>query len=149
MSGGTLSLGPVAVHDDYRGEQLVDRLGIQIVRAEPGLVIGTMPVVGNRQPFGVLHGGANAVFAETLGSLAAYMAAGPGGNAVGLDLSCSHHRWVSRGVLTGTARALHEHQAVGTYEIAIEDERERRVCTALLTCSIRRAPAAHTPWRQP
>lgn len=149
MSTETTGLGPVPVHSDYRTEQLVDRLGIQIVRAEPGLVVGTMPVDGNRQPFGVLHGGANAVLAETLGSLAAYMAAGPGGNAVGVDLSCSHHRWVSHGVLTGTARALHEHRTVGTYEIAIEDEQQRRVCTALLTCTIRRAATAHIAWRKP
>lgn len=149
MSAPTAALGPVTVNDDYRTEQLVDRLGIRIVRAEPGLVVGTMPVDGNRQPYGVLHGGANAALAETLGSLAAYMAAGPGGNAVGVDLSCSHHRWVSHGVLTGTARALHEHKTVGTYEIAITDEHGRRVCTAMLTCTIRRAATTHDAWRQP
>ncbi|MFJ2580434.1 hotdog fold thioesterase [Kitasatospora aureofaciens] len=113
-------------------------MGIEIRRCEPGLVTGTMPVTGNRQPTGILHGGANAVFAETLGSLAALMYAGPDGNAVGLDLSCTHHRWVSSGTLTGECRPLYERESVASYQIAITDGSGQRTCTALLTCVIRR-----------
>ncbi|MEW2513865.1 hotdog fold thioesterase [Streptomyces sp. NPDC046870] len=133
-----MMLGPVRVDGAYEGEQLTRRMGIEIVTCEPGLVVGTMPVSGNRQPLGILHGGANAVLAETLGSVAAFLYAGPGGNAVGVDLSCTHHRWVSSGTLTGTCRPLDERQAMASYEIAITDARGNRTCTARLTCVIRR-----------
>jgi 1,4-dihydroxy-2-naphthoyl-CoA hydrolase len=139
-------LGPMSVNGDYAHEQLTRRLEIEIVTCEPGLVIGTMPVAGNRQPIGILHGGANAAFAETLGSVAAFLYAGPGGNAVGIDLSCVHHRWVSSGTLHGTATPLAERMSMATYEISIRDELDQRVCTARLTCAIRRPrPRGRTP----
>lgn len=84
------------------GEQLALKLGIEVVRWEPDLIVATMPVAGNRQPMGLLHGGANAVLAETLGSLAAAAHAGPGASVVGLELSCTHHRAVTSGRVTGT-----------------------------------------------
>ncbi|WP_425454884.1 PaaI family thioesterase [Actinokineospora cianjurensis] len=122
----------------HQAEQLIAKLGIRVVECAPGRVVGTMPVSGNRQPVGIMHGGANAAFAETLGSLAAWAHAGTGGRAVGLDLSCTHHRWVSSGLVTGTATALHEGRATATYEIVIVDDRGRRTCTARLTCAIGR-----------
>lgn len=129
---------PLAVTPAYKDEQLVAKLGIEIVTCRPGLVIGTMPVPGNRQPVGILHGGANAVLAETLGSIGAWLhAGGTGGQAVGVDLSCTHHRWVTTGLVTGVATPLHEGQASATYDIAISDERGQRTCTARLTCAIR------------
>ncbi|MER7574334.1 hotdog fold thioesterase [Streptomyces sp. NPDC126514] len=134
MSGTTL--GPWAVTPEFSHQQLVPKLGIQLVRCEPGLVIGTMPVDGNRQPVGIMHGGANAVLAETLGSLAAFLHTGPGGHAVGLDLSCTHHRWVAGGTVTGECRPLHEGRTSATYEIVITDSSGRRTCTARLTCAI-------------
>ncbi|WP_328718777.1 hotdog fold thioesterase [Streptomyces sp. NBC_00247] len=134
------------VNGDYVHEQLTQRLGIDIVTCVPGLVMGTMPVAGNRQPIGILHGGANAAFAETLGSVAAFLYAGPGGNAVGIDLSCVHHRWVSSGTLRGTATPLAERRSMATYDISIRDELDQRVCTARLTCAIRRPrPRGRTP----
>lgn len=132
------TLGPVRIEPGYQAEQLVSRLGIEILTCEPSLVIGSMPIAGNRQPLGILHGGANAVLAETLGSVAAFLYAGPGGNAVGLDLSCTHHRWVSSGVVTGVCRPLHERQAVAAYEIVITDSGGNRTCTARLTCVVSR-----------
>ncbi|MER7725104.1 hotdog fold thioesterase [Streptomyces sp. NPDC096323] len=135
-----VSLGPWAVRAEFSQEQLVSKLGIELVRCEPGLVIGTMPVDGNRQPAGIIHGGANAVLAETLGSVAAFLHSGPGGHAVGLDLSCTHHRWVASGRVKGVCRPLHEGYATATYEIAISDSSGRRSCTARLTCAISAAP---------
>ncbi|MFE2226098.1 hotdog fold thioesterase [Streptomyces kronopolitis] len=126
------------IDGDYESEQLTQRMGIEILTCEPGLVVGVMPVSGNRQPVGILHGGANAAFAETLGSVAAFLYAGPGGSAVGVDLSCTHHRWVSSGMVTGVCRTLHERRTVASYEIAIADESGNRTCTARLTCAIRR-----------
>ncbi|WP_236567989.1 MULTISPECIES: hotdog fold thioesterase [unclassified Nocardiopsis] len=112
-------------------------MGIDIHDCRPGYVSGSMPVEGNHQPLGILHGGANAVLAETLGSLAALMHAGDGGNAVGLDLSCTHHRWVSSGRVTGVCTPLRESRTTATYEIVISDDTGKRTCTALLTCAIR------------
>ncbi|MEV8589033.1 hotdog fold thioesterase [Streptomyces sp. NPDC051180] len=132
------TLGPIPINEAYETEQLTRRMGIEIVTCEPGLVVGTMPVARNRQPLGILHGGANAAFAETLGSVAAFLYAGPGGNAVGIDLSCVHHRWVSSGILRGICTPLAERMSMATYEISIRDELDHRVCTARLTCAIRR-----------
>lgn len=123
----------------YRSQQLVGKLGIRLDRCEPGLVTGTMPVDGNRQPIGILHGGANAVLAETLGSVAAWLHAGPGGRIAGTELSCTHHRWAATGTVTGQCRPLHESATTATYEIVISDQSGRRTCTARLTCAISRA----------
>ncbi|MFC9060715.1 hotdog fold thioesterase [Streptomyces sp. NPDC057074] len=143
-----MTLGPIHVDGAYENEQLTRRMGMEITICEPGLVVGTMPVTGNRQPVGILHGGANAAFAETLGSVAAFLHAGPGGNAVGVDLSCTHHRWVSSGTLTGVCRPLAERTGTASYEIVVTDGSGTRVCTARLTCAIRhgrRRPVAAAP----
>lgn len=119
---------------------LVDRMGIQVTEVEPGRVAGTMPVEGNTQPYGLLHGGASAVLAETLASIAAALHAGPERIAVGVDLSCTHHRGVRQGRVHGLATALHEGNTVATYDIRIVDEDDRPVCSARLTCAIRPVP---------
>jgi uncharacterized protein (TIGR00369 family) len=148
-----MMLGPMPIDRSFESEQLTRRLGIEIITCEKGLVVGTMPVSGNRQPVGILHGGANAVLAETLGSVAAFLHAGPGGNAVGIDLSCTHHRWVSSGTLTGACRPLDERQSVASYEIVVTDGSGNRTCTARLTCAIRRTggrrPGPRTAAGQP
>lgn len=130
------ALGPVEVLSPYVDEQLVERLGIEITVCEPDLVIGSMPVAGNRQPIGLLHGGANAVLAETLGSLAAWTHAGADRIIVGQELSCTHHGGARSGRVTGECRPLHVGTHTATYEIVIRDERGRRTCTARLTCAI-------------
>ena len=118
------------------------RLGIDITEASPQRVVGTMPVTGNTQPYGLLHGGASCVLAETLGSVGAMLHAEElfGGIAVGVDISATHHRGVRSGTVTGVATPLHLGGSVATYEIVITDEKDRRVCTARLTCMLRRAP---------
>ncbi len=113
---------------------LVERMGIELLEARADRVVGTMPVAGNTQPYGLLHGGASVVLAETLGSYAAALHAGPGRHAVGIEVSASHHRAVRDGVVRGTATALHLGRASATYEIVVEDSTSRRVCTARLTC---------------
>lgn len=113
---------------------LVERLGIELLEAGPERVVGTMPVAGNTQPQGLLHGGATVALAETLGSYAAALHAGPGRQAVGIEISAAHHRGVRDGVVTGRATALHLGGTTASYEIVVEDETARRVCTARLTC---------------
>lgn len=116
------------------GELLHDRLGIELVSLDPDAVVARMPVTGNRQPYGLLHGGANAVLAETLGSMLASLHALPERYPVGIELSCTHHRAVTEGSVTGTARPLHVGRTTSTHEIVIVDDKGRRTCTAKLTC---------------
>jgi uncharacterized protein (TIGR00369 family) len=118
---------------------LGDRMGVIIVEASADRVVGTMPVEGNTQPYGLLHGGASAVLAETLGSVGAMMHGGSTRLAVGVDLNCTHHRGVRSGLVTGVATPVHRGRTTATYDIVITDEQDRRVCTARLTCLLRDA----------
>jgi 1,4-dihydroxy-2-naphthoyl-CoA hydrolase len=130
-----------AGHPALRTEgTLLERMGITLVSTDPERVIATMPVAGNTQPHGLLHGGASVVLAETLGSIGAALAAGPGGVAVGVDVNATHHRAVREGVVTGTAVPLHRGRTTATYEVVVTDAEGRRVCTARLTCQLRDAP---------
>lgn len=126
---------------------LPGRMGITVSAARAEQVVGSMPVDGNIQPYGLLHGGASCVLAETLGSLGAALHAGPGRFAVGIEISATHHRAVSGGVVTGVATRVHGGRTTATYEIAISDGRGRRVCSARLTCLLRdQVPAGgHNP----
>ncbi|WP_432090659.1 PaaI family thioesterase [Streptomyces sp. NRRL F-5630] len=126
----------------FSAGHLGTRMGIEVVEASPEKVVGTMPVEGNTQPYGLLHGGASAVLAETLGSVGAMLHGGPEKIAVGVDLNCTHHRGLSTGSVTGTATPVHRGRSTATYEIVITDESGRRVCSSRLTCLLRDAPQA-------
>jgi uncharacterized protein (TIGR00369 family) len=115
---------------------LAERLGITITEASAARVTGTMPVAGNTQPYGLLHGGASVVLAETLGSVGAALHAGPGRAAAGVEVSASHHRAGRAGTVTGVATAVHLGRTLATYEIVLTDDRGQRLCTARLTCAI-------------
>ncbi|MEV0279584.1 PaaI family thioesterase [Streptomyces sp. NPDC050610] len=132
-SGLDLSLMMTAGH-------LGDRMSVQIVHASPDRVVATMPVEGNTQPYGLLHGGASAVLAETIGSVGSMLHGGPTKIAVGVDLNCTHHRSARSGLVTGVATPVHRGRSTATYEIVITDEDDKRVCTARLTCLLRDAP---------
>ncbi len=95
-----------------------------------------MPVEGNRQPFGLLHGGASCVLAESLGSIGATLHGYPDKVAVGVDINATHHRAVSDGVVTGVATPVHQGRSMACYEIVITDAEGRRVCTARITCQL-------------
>ncbi|MEV7865951.1 hotdog fold thioesterase [Streptomyces sp. NPDC088124] len=126
------------------GGHLGTRMGVRIVEASAERVVATMPVEGNTQPYGLLHGGASAVLAETLGSIGSMLHGGPTKMAVGVDLNCTHHRGVRSGMVTGVATPVHRGRTTATYEIVITDEHDKRVCTARLTCLLRTTPAAPT-----
>lgn len=119
-------------------DALAQRMGIEWLEASPQRLVATMPVEGNTQPYGLLHGGASCVLAETLGSVGAILHAGPGATAVGIELNATHHRSVSSGIVTGVATPLRLGRTIASYEIAITDDQEKRSCTARLTCLIRR-----------
>jgi len=121
-------------------QQLNDKIGMKLTEVGPKRVVGTIPVAGNLQPYGLLHGGANAVLAEALGSTVAALNAGPDRAAMGLELSCTHHRAVRSGIVTGVATPLHVGRGTITAEIVITDDQGRRTCTARLTCVVRDRP---------
>ncbi|MFC7596699.1 PaaI family thioesterase [Terrabacter sp. GCM10028922] len=118
---------------------LLERMGIEITQASPERLVATMPVAGNTQPYGLLHGGASVVLAESLGSIGAQMHAGPGRVAVGLDINATHHRAARSGVVTGTATLLSAGRTLVSYDVVITDEDGRRVCTSRITCLLRDA----------
>lgn len=117
-------------------ETLFERMGLELLEIGPDRAVGRMPVKGNTQPTGLLHGGASVVLAETLGSIAAQIHAGPGRGAVGIEVSASHHRSAREGYVTGTATAVHLGRTTASYEIVVTDDAGKRVCTARLTCML-------------
>ncbi len=137
--------GPFVIPEHLRADQLQDRMGIELVTWSRDEVVGRMPVAGNRQPYGLLHGGASAVLAETLGSVLAGLNVLPERSPVGLELSCSHHRAAVDGWVTGTARLVHLGRGTSTSEIVLVDDRGRRTCTARLTCVHRDVPVQLSP----
>jgi len=116
---------------------LAGRMGIKIQSASAAQVVGTMPVDGNTQPYGLLHGGASCVLAETIGSLGAALHAGPGRIVVGIEISATHHRAARGDSVTAVASLVHGGQTLATYDIVVTDSDGRRVCTSRLTCLIR------------
>ena len=121
--------------------QLTVKLGIKILGTDPKRLVATMPVDGNRQPFGLLHGGATAALAETLGSIAAMLNCGPGFMAVGVDLNITHHRSARGAGVTGVCTPLHVGRTVAAFDIAVTDDADgagdgARLSTSRLTCSI-------------
>lgn len=125
------------INPEVAEQQLNDKIGLVFTELTPERVVGTMPVAGNLQPYGLLHGGANAVMAEALGSTVAALNAGVGRVCLGLELSCTHHRAATSGLVTGVARTLHAGRSTVTSEIVISDESGRRTCTARLTCIVK------------
>jgi uncharacterized protein (TIGR00369 family) len=122
---------------------LNDRMGIELVEISAERVVATMPVEGNTQPYGLLHGGASVVLAETLGSIGAALHAGLGKAVVGLDINATHHRAARSGLLTGTATPISLGRTLACYEVVVTDDQGRRICTSRITCLIRdSAPGA-------
>lgn len=124
----------------FADQQLNAKVGMRFLELSPERVVGSIPVEGNLQPYGLLHGGANAVLAEALGSTVAALNAPRDMIAVGVELSCTHHRAVHAGTVTGIAVPLHVGQSTVTTEIVLSDDQGRRTCTARLTCVLRSRP---------
>ncbi len=122
--------------------ELGARMGIEFLEYTVERIVARMPVDGNRQPYGLLHGGASCVLAETLGSMGAALHGGEGRIAVGIEINATHHRSATDGFVTAVATPVHLGRTLATYEIVISDESDRRVCTARLTALLRDAPAA-------
>ena len=115
---------------------LNEKMGIELLEVSAERVVGTMPVEGNTQPYGLLHGGASVVLAETLGSVGSAVHAGEDRLSVGVDINATHHRAARAGLVTGVATPVHLGRSMATYEVVITDEDGKRVCTSRITCTL-------------
>ena len=116
---------------------MAERMGIKLISASSTEVIGTMPVEGNTQPFGLLNGGASMALVETLGSIGAVIHAGRERIAVGIEINGTHHKSARTGLVTGKASAISLGNTLATYEVKIYDEAETLICTGRISCLIR------------
>lgn len=120
-----------------RGAGLLDqKMGIELLEASPTRLVARMPVEGNTQPFGLLHGGANVVLAESLGSIGTALHAGPDRVSVGVDINATHHKSATKGFVTGVATAISLGKTLCSYQIEITNEEGQLTCTARITCLI-------------
>ena len=113
---------------------LDEKLGIRITDYDPDRMVATMPVAGNEQPFGLLHGGSTCTLAETIGSMAAAVNAGPGKQVVGIELSSSYLRAATSGSVTAVCTPVRRGRTLSTFLIEITDDRGRPTASARLTC---------------
>lgn len=117
---------------------ILDALGIEITEKGKDFLAGKMPVDSRTvQPMRILHGGANVVLAETLGSIASLMIINPEEEiSVGVDINANHIRSVKSGWVTGVAKPLSIGRKIHVWEIKINDEEGRLTCISRLTVSV-------------
>jgi 1,4-dihydroxy-2-naphthoyl-CoA hydrolase len=118
---------------------LIERLGIEILEAGPERVVARMPVAGNVQPFGLLHGGATASLCETVASVGASLAAAPQRTAVGIELNVNHLRAVTAGSVTATGTALRAGRSVAVWDVRVHDDAGELYAVGRLTLAVRDA----------
>ena len=122
---------------------LHERMGVTFTEISLSRAVATMPVAGNTQPYGLLHGGASVVLAETLGSSAGNLCVDTGKQVcVGLEINANHLRAVRSGSVTGTARPLHVGRSTQVWDIRIEDEAGKPVCISRITLAVLPQPPA-------
>ena len=115
----------------------MEPLGIVFTDIGVDYLRGTMPVdARTRQPYGLLHGGASVLLAETLGSTAGGLCVDEGQGVVGIEINANHLAGVREGLVTGTARPLHVGRGTQVWEIRIEDDRSRLACVSRLTLAV-------------
>ncbi|QJU53580.1 PaaI family thioesterase [Herbiconiux sp. SALV-R1] len=118
----------------YRGiGALAERMGIEFLELSPERSVARMPVEGNTQPLGLVHGGAYVVLAESLGSTAANLHAGPTKVAMGIEINASHSGSATNGWVIGTCTAIHLGKSLATHQIEVDDENGRRLSTVRIT----------------
>lgn len=116
---------------------LAEKMGIELLELSAERSVARMPVAGNTQPLGVLHGGAHVVLGESLGSFSANVWAHPNGYAVGIEVNASHSRSVSEGFVTAVCKAISLGKTLTVHEIAISDDQGNRLSTVRITNLIR------------
>jgi len=122
-----------------RGGELAVKMGIEFLELSASHSVARMPVEGNRQVVGLLHGGAHLVLGESLGSVSSAIHAGPGRYAVGIEINATHSRSATEGFVTATCDALSLGRTLCTHEIVIRDEAGNRCSTVRITNLLRDA----------
>ncbi|MFT4030168.1 MAG: hotdog fold thioesterase [Protaetiibacter sp.] len=122
---------------DTGGGQLTKKMGVEYLELSASYSVARMPVEGNRQVVGLLHGGAHVVLGESLGSISSAIHAGPGRMAVGIEINATHSRSITEGWVTGTCTALVLGRTLCTHEIVMTDEEGRRLSTVRMTNYLR------------
>lgn len=117
---------------------LADKMGIELLELSAERAVATMPVEGNTQPLGLLHGGAYVVLGESLGSFAANVWAAPDGYAVGIEVNASHSGSARDGLVTAVCTAISLGKTLTVHEIAVTDESGKRLSTVRITNLIRK-----------
>jgi 1,4-dihydroxy-2-naphthoyl-CoA hydrolase len=120
-----------------RGGELAEKMGIELLEIGAERSVARMPVEGNRQVVGLLHGGAHVVLGESLGSISSAIHAGPTRYAVGIEINATHSRSITEGWVTGTCTALVLGRTLATHEIVMTDEQGRRLSTVRMTNMLR------------
>ncbi|CAB4613193.1 MAG: hotdog fold thioesterase [Actinobacteria bacterium] len=133
MSNPKLSPAAEALVKERGLGLLAQKMGIELLELSAERAVATMPVEGNTQPLGVLHGGAHVVLGESLGSFAANVWAHPDKVAVGIEVNASHSRSASSGIVTAVCTAITLGKTLATHEIVISDEQGRRLSTVRIT----------------
>jgi len=116
---------------------LDEKLGIEITDYDPDHLVATLPVEGNQQPAGLLHGGATCALVETVGSWAAALAAGPERQVVGIELNASYLRSATAGTVTAVCTPVRRGRTLATFLVEVTDDRGRATATARLTCLVK------------
>ncbi|MGY1916340.1 PaaI family thioesterase [Blastococcus sp. SYSU DS0973] len=129
-----MSTPPPAWLPEGMRSPLDDKLGVRITDYDPDRLVATMPVAGNEQPFGLLHGGATCTLVETIGSVAAALGAGPDKQVVGIELNASYLRAATSGSVTAVCTPVRRGRSLSTFVIDVTDDQGRRTATARLTC---------------
>jgi len=122
---------------DSGGGALATKMGIEFVELSAAKSVARMPVEGNTQVIGLLHGGAHVVLGETLGSVSSAIHAGPGRYAVGIEINATHSRSITSGWVTATCTALVLGRTLATHEIVVTDAEGRRLSTVRMTNMLR------------
>jgi 1,4-dihydroxy-2-naphthoyl-CoA hydrolase len=123
------------------GGALSQKMGIEFIELSAEHSVATMPVEGNTQVIGLLHGGAHVVLGESLGSISSAIHAGPGNYAVGIEINATHSRSVTSGIVTATCTALVLGRTLATHEIVVRDDQGRRLSTIRMTNMLRSVEA--------
>jgi 1,4-dihydroxy-2-naphthoyl-CoA hydrolase len=131
--GARVTTPPPDWPPDGARSPLDDKLGVRVLDWNPDRLVGTMPVAGNEQPFGLLHGGATCTLAETIGSMAAAVGAGPDRHVVGIELNVSYLRAATSGTVTAVCTPVRRGRTLATFLIQVTDDQGRPTATARLT----------------
>jgi 1,4-dihydroxy-2-naphthoyl-CoA hydrolase len=118
---------------------LMETLGLEFLESHPDRVVARIPVKGNTQPYGVLHGGATAALCETVASFGTALAAGPDKVVMGVELNVNHIRAVRDGYVTATGTPLHLGRTTAVWDMRVQDDDGRLVAVSRLTVAIRDA----------